>query len=137
MRTLLTEAGRSALVAFMTSMMTFGAGILAAPNYDQAKLLTVAALIASCNAATQALSVLTKIEIPGKYGPIITAGVRTGLSTFFVLVTGVYAAPDLDTAKSAAAALVVAVATSALTAAVNAMTKGHYPAPDRGLEVTP
>jgi hypothetical protein len=139
MKTLLYEAGRAALKAFIVSFLTFASGLLAATNLKEFSALAVAALVASFVAALKALQVfIPKLSFASlfKTQPVVAsyldAFTIAFLSTAVVVLQGLSNAPDYATGK----ALVVSAVVGALQAAFRALeglaTKGEFPAPGVG-----
>lgn len=142
MRDLFSAAGRSFLRAFIGSFVVFVSGILAAPDFGAARALSVAALLASLDAGIRAvqayvpqLSLSYWIEDP--FGPWANAFTRAFLSALLVLLLGVLAAPDLNTARALAVAALTGAAAAGVRAVQGAATPGEYPAPQFGVPEPP
>jgi hypothetical protein len=137
MRHLLGEAGRSALRAFIGSLIILLPGVLAAPNLNQAYGLGVAALIASVTAAIKAIQVFVpQLSLAGltgnKYAPIVDSALRAFVGAIIVLLPGILNAPDLSTAKGLATAALIAGVTAVVRALQGFFTAGDVPAPNTG-----
>jgi hypothetical protein len=141
MRKLLSDAGRSALRAFIGSVLVLAPGILAAPNLNQMYLLGVAALIAAFTAAVRAVQVFVPqlsfaSLLPSnyaQYGVYLDSFARAFIGTLVTLLPGVLNAPDLGTAKSLAVAALVGAVTAGVRVVQGLFTKGEQPAPNAGL----
>jgi len=132
-RGLLSAAGRAFLRAFVGSLLILLPGVLSAPNLDESFGLGVAALIASISAGVAAVQVFVpQLTVPGRYGSIIADALRAFLATFLPLVTGVLSAPDLNTARAAGVAALVAAVTAAIRALQGYFTPGEHPNPQTG-----
>lgn len=141
MRHLFSEAGRSALRAFIGSLIILLPGVLAAPNVSQMYGLGVAALIASVTAALKAIQVFVpQLSFAGllgtAYAAIADSFVRAFLGSLIVLLPGIMNAPDLSTAKGLATAAMIAAVTAGVRAIQGFLTPGDVPAPATGF-VTP
>lgn len=137
MRTLLSAAGRSFLRAFVATVLVLAPGVLNAPNLDQAKLLGVAALVASLSAGLKALQVFVpQLSLPlGRWSEIGNSFVRAYVGTFVVTLVGILDAPNLDLSRAAVTALLVGALTAAIRAVQGYFTPGDSPAPEKGFEV--
>jgi hypothetical protein len=138
MTNLLEKAGASFVRAFVAALIILAPGVLSAPNLNQAKLLGVAALIASLTAGLKALQVFApRITFGGILGQPAGAWadsfVRAFVGSLLVLLIGVAHAPDLHTARALGVAALVAALAAGLRALQGLTTKGEDPAPASGL----
>lgn len=145
LKNLLEKAGASFMRAFGGSIVTLAPGILSAPDLNNAVLLATAALISSITAGIKSIQVLvpeftfgalfvkllgpTKGQAVGAYADSFA---RAFLGTFLTLAPGVYTAPDLGSAKAAAAGLLVGAAAAGARAVEALFTKGESPLPSVG-----
>ena len=120
---LLSNAGRAFLRAFLGAVLPLAIGILAAPNLDQALLLATAALIAGLDAGIKTVQVFVPQLTTGN--DVADAFLRAGISALLILLPGVYAAPNLETAKGALTALIVGIATALIRVAQGLFTTGE------------
>lgn len=120
---LLSNAGRAAFTAFFAAFIVLAPGILNAPNYDSAILLGIAALIAGLDAAVKVLTTLVpRLKTPW---PVLDSFIRAGVAALLAFLPGLYAAPNLGAARSAAIALMIAVANAVLRSAQGYFTKSE------------
>ncbi len=117
----LANAGRSALRAFVGSLIIVMPGVLAAPNLDAAYGLGVAALIASATAAIRVLQDFVPFLTTGSFLPpfwsaIADSALRAFVGSALILLPGVLNAPDLASAKGLVTSLLVAAVTAAFRA---------------------
>lgn len=138
MTTLLSEAGRSFLRAFLATFIPLVTGVLAAPNLGAGRALSIAALVSSIAAGIKAVQTFLPSLTVGAYveapiGAIVDSFLRAFIGTFLVATTGWLQTPNYDTARSAG----VAAFTGALAAGIRAiqgyLQKGDLPAANVGL----
>jgi hypothetical protein len=146
MEVVLKEAGVSFLRAFAGALLVLIPGILAAPDLREATAMAWAASAASVIAGIKALQVfapelqvgylLTKL-LGLKNAPlevIEDSFARAFVGTFLTLIIGVFAAPDLGLAKTAAIAALVGAFTAAIRTVQGAFTPGEAPVPEKGVK---
>ena len=142
MKVLLEKAGAAFLRAFGAAAVTYGAGLAAAPNLNQAYLLGVAALVGSITAGLRAIQVFVpQVSVSSLFGDEVgkyaDSFLRAFLGAFLVAITGALNAPDLSTAKSLAVAAITGAIAAGFRALQATVTKGENPAPQTGIEVNP
>lgn len=134
MRVILSAAGRAALRDFLIAFLALATGILSAPNYRQTAALAGAASIAGLVAAVRALRVFVPqlstgiaslFNVPVTYAEVLLTAVTTFLMGFLVLAEGVLSAPDLDGAKAAWTAGMLAIGTALVRVAQAFLTPGE------------
>lgn len=139
MLTLLSEAGRSFLRAFVGTLIILAPGVLAAPNLGGATLLGTAALVAAVVAGLKTIQVFIpqlsfkSITALGAYYVYVDSFVRAFLGTFITLSIGILSAPNLDLTKSLIVGVLVAAVTAGVRAIQGFLTPGDVPAPAQGL----
>lgn len=138
MRTLLAAAGTAFLRAFAASIVILAAGVLAAPNLDQAVALGIAALIASLAAGLRAVQIFVpQISFAGivaqPWAAWLDAFTRAFVGAFITGAIGLMAMPDLSTWRAASAAIVIGAATAGARALQGLLTAGETPVPRFGL----
>jgi hypothetical protein len=118
MRVLLSAAGRAFLRTGAVAFLALATGILAAPNLRQAAALAGAASLAAIVAGVRAIRVFVpsiskqlaaSLHVPVAYAEVVITLVTTALFGFIVLVEGVLSAPNLDAARAAGLAALLAV----------------------------
>lgn len=144
MRVLLSAMGRSLGRDGAVAFLTLASGIWAAPNMEQAGALAGAASIAALVAVVrgfrafipQVSTGLAKaLHVPLAFSEVAITAITTFLVGFAALAEGVLSAPDLDGARAAGLAGILAVGT-ALTRLVQAwLTKGELG--DGGISLPP
>lgn len=144
MRVILSAAGRAAFRDAAVAFLMLSTGIWAAPNLDQAYALAGAASIAALVAAARALRVFVpqisegiakSLGISQAYAEAVVTGITTLALGFLALVEGVLSAPDLDAARAAGLAGLLAIGT-ALTRVVQAWFTPGEPG-GAGIQVPP
>jgi putative effector of murein hydrolase LrgA (UPF0299 family) len=142
MSTILSAAGRAALRDGLIAFLALAAGILNAPNLNQAAALAGAASIAALIAAVRALRVfvpglaagLAKVlHVPDTYAEVAITALTTLLVGFITLAVGVLSAPDLATGKAAGVAGLLAIGTALVRVAQGVLTPGEHPNPEKGI----
>lgn len=134
MKALLSAMGRTFLRDFGASLIILIPGILAAPNFNEAYALAVAAIIASISAGIRAIQAyVPQLYIPGVYGTIATAVLRSFVAGFLVMALGVLSSPNFAEAKSAFAAGLIAVISGVFVVLQRFLTPSEDPAPQVGL----
>lgn len=143
MLTLMSEAGRSFLRAFVGSIVILGPGVLAAPSFHQAVLLGMAAVVASIAAGLKALQVFIpklsfkSISALGIYYVYVDSFVRAFIAAFLTSIIGIFAMPTFGFSKSLIISVLIAAATAGVRAVQGLLTHGEPPAPSSGLTVPP
>lgn len=141
MLTLLSEAGRSFLRAFVGSVIILAPGVLAAPNFNGAMALGLAALMAAVVAGLKAIQVfvpqLSFKSIPqlGLYYVYVDSFVRAFLGAFITAWIGILQMPDLSFTHSLIVGAIVAAVTAGVRALQGILTVGDAPLPSKGLKV--
>lgn len=146
MRVILSAAARAAARDAAVAFVTLALGIWAAPDLNQAYALAGAASIAALIAAVRAVRVFAPgiaegladfLGIPVAYAEVVITGLTTLIVGFLAIVEGIASAPDLDAARAAGLAGILAVGT-ALTRIVQAfLTPGEGPVAGFGIKPPP
>lgn len=142
MKLLLSAAGRAALRAFVAALVTFGTGLLAAPDLNKTYLLGVVALVAAIAAALRAIQAyLVKTSfvayLGDPYGEWLDAFLQAFVGSLVVTLSGWEGAPDLSTARSFAVAAIVGALNAAVRAVQGLLTQTEFPARDAGVNPPP
>jgi len=120
-RVILSAAGRAFIREFAVTFFVLASGIWTAPNYRQAAALAGAASLASLVAGVRAVRVFVPglstaiadlLNVPVTYSEILITAITTFLLGWLTLAEGVLSAPDLDGAKAAATAGLLAIGTA-------------------------
>jgi len=152
MTELLGGAGRAFLKDFFVALLVLGAGIWAAPDYNQAFLIAVTAVVGATRAGIKAVTVffpqLTLERIlgqrggfVGKYAYVGDALIQSSLAALAALGLGLadyFIAGDatIEGAKLLATTAILAFGSGVVTIIQGALTKGTYPAPATALPGT-
>lgn len=141
MDVILGKAGRAALRAGLVIAVTLAAGILNAPNLQEAKALATAASIAILVAAVGALrafvpgfaeALAAALHVPVAYADVFISTATTFVLGFIALSEGVLSSPDWHAAKAAGVAGIVAIGDALIKIASNWLTAGNSPKPEHG-----
>lgn len=137
MTKLLERAGASFLRAFGVGLVVYGAGVLAAPNLDNAYTLGIAALAASFTAGFRALQefipALTFKPLLGDVaGAYVDSFARAFFGSLIALTISWLNAPDLSFSRSAFTGIVYGAGAAGFRALQGLFTKGEYPFPNKG-----
>lgn len=139
---LLGVAGRTFLRTSLVAFLAFAPGLLNAPDYAQAVAIATAASIAALDAGFRALRYLVpalseamtdKLGVPKAFTEVVFTAVQTVLAGFITLTLTVLAAPDMDAARAAGVAGLLAIGTALARLLQGFLTNGEVPAPDVGL----
>lgn len=134
MKALLSAMGRAFLRDFVAALIILVPGVLAAPDFNEAYALAVAAILASLSAGIRGIQAYApQLYIGGKYGEIATAALRTFVSAFLVMALGVLSSPNFAEAKSAFTAGMIAAISLVFVALQKFLTPSEPPAPTVGL----
>lgn len=138
MASILGDAGRAALKAFLASLLVLAPGVSAAPNLNRAVAVGIAALMASLAAGFAAVQVFVpqlsfRAWIPDPWGPMLDSFVHAFLGAFITGVIGILNMPDLTAWKSLVMAVVVGAINAGLRAVQGVFTAGESPSPRSGL----
>lgn len=136
---LLYAAGTAFLRAFGITFLMAVTGILAAPNVDAARALSIAALIASIAAGLRAIQVFIPQLSFGSFVRQPVAGwldsfTRAFLASLVTALAGLLAMPELPNDKSVYFALITGALTAGVRALQGLLTPGESPAPGSGVE---
>lgn len=137
MRRILEKAGLSFLRAFGSTLVVFALGIYQAPNFDEAKLIAVAAVVASIAAGFRAVQEFVPQLTVGAWvdpplGGYIDSFVRAVLASFVAAMASINAVPDLGTYRNLVVAALVGAGAAGIKAIQGMFTSGETPAPGRG-----
>lgn len=144
MRVILSAAGRAFLRSALIAFLALAAGILTAPNLDQALALAGAASIAALDAGFRAIRVFVpqladalarSLGLAG--AEVVLTGIQTLLAGLIALFLGVLSAPDLSGAKAAVMAGTLAIGTALVRVAQAWLTPGEAPGSGGGISVPP
>lgn len=133
MRTLLQEAGREFLKAFLASLIVLLPGVLAATNLNNAFALGVAALFAAFAAGLKAVQVLVpKLSFASLISNKVTAAwldafSRAAIGAFLVSIISFLNTPDYTNVKALAVAAIVGAVSAGVRALEGLVTKGEFP----------
>lgn len=138
MTSLLSAAGRSFLRAFLSALLVFSVGILAAPDINRIYAIGVAALLGSLAAGLRAVTSyipgLSLVEYLGHpYGDWADSFLHAFVASLIVTLIGVLGAPDLHTARSFAVAGVIGAFNAGVRALQGLATTGELPARRSGV----
>lgn len=134
MRAILSAAGRAGLRDAAVAFLALATGILAAPNLPQAGALAGAASIAALIAGVRAVRVFAPgiaealaaaFGVPAAYAEVVITGLTTLIVGFIALVEGVLSAPDLDGARAAGLAGMLALGTAVVRLVSAWLTPGE------------
>lgn len=142
MKKLLYAAGTSFLRAFGAALLTFGVGILSAPDTKTAVALSISALLASLAMGLRAIQVFIpqlsfSSFLPQPIAAWADSFTRAFLATLVITLTGWLDAPDLATWKAVAVAAIVGALAAGVRALQGLATQGEEPAPNTGLQEQP
>lgn len=134
MTVVLERAGASFLRAFGAAIITYGIGVLAAPDLHSGVVLGAAAVAASIAAGLRAVQVFVpqlsfKSVLPTVAGAYVDSFARAFLGVLITTLTGWLAAPDLGTWKAVATGAIVGAFAAGLRALQGLTTSGEQPAP--------
>lgn len=137
MKTLLANAGRALLHAYVPVVLTMAVGLMAMPNLDGMKLYGSAALIALFAALGKVIQEYLPLFSFSSYvrQPIaawLDAITRSGGGALAVLLIGMGGAPDLDTSAAIFAAGIAGVGAAIARALEGLGTPGETPAKQVG-----
>lgn len=138
MKKLVETAGAAFLRAFLASLITYGAGLLAAPDLNRTYLLGVTALIASVAAGLHAiLAYIPKLTfkqwLPDPYGQWLDTFLYTFAASLAVTLPGVLGAPDFPTVKSLAVAAILGAVNAGVQAVEGLFTVNVKPVEGFGI----
>lgn len=142
MTTTLGAAGRAAIRAFLAALITYGLGILAAPNLGKMYLFGVAALGAAIVAFLRGIQAyLPKLDFVSYFGSPFGDWADSFLQAFVaslvVTLPGTFGAPDLNTMKSLAVAAILGALNAGLRAVQGLLTTNEFPAKGVGIAAPP
>lgn len=134
MTVVLERAGASFLRAFGAAIITYGIGVLAAPDLHSGVVLGAAAIAASIAAGLRAVQVFVpqlsfKSLIPGTPGALVDSFARAFIGVLITASAGWLAAPDLTTWKAVATGAIVGAFAAGLRALQGLTTSGEQPNP--------
>jgi hypothetical protein len=125
------------LRAFGGALIVLAPGILNAPSLDNAKLVGVAALVASVAAGIRAVQAyipaLTVAKYLGPLGVYVDSFLRAFLGSLVIMLPGALDAPNLHTGTGLATAALIGAFTAGIRALQGMLTSGESPAPQLGL----
>lgn len=153
MTELLGAAGRAFLKDFLGTLVVLGAGLWAAPNFDSALLIAVAAIVGSVRAGLKSVTVFVpqltfEHLLAGRYGflaryaYVLDAAVQAAIAALLALGVGfadwfLTGDPTLEGAKLLFTTGMIAVASAVWTVIQGALTPGTSPARARGFTPPP
>lgn len=134
MTIVLERAGAAFLRAFGAAIITYGIGVLAAPDLHAGVVLGAAAVAASVAAGLRAVQVFVpqlsfKSLFPGTPGALVDSFARAFIGVLITAATGWLAAPDLTTWRAVAVAAIVGAFAAGLRALQGLTTGGEQPNP--------
>lgn len=132
MNTLVSNAGKAFLKAFLAALLVVAIGISQQPNLNGAVALGVAGLMASIAAGLSAIQTfIPQLSVapflPAPYGSMIDSFLRAFLGAFVVSIMGLLAQPDLSLWKSGVIAAIVGALNAGLQALQGTFTIGQRP----------
>ena len=136
--TAMSAAGRANIRTFIAAIITFAVGLGAAPNLTDPRDIAVAALAAIGTGllrviAAYAPQISFAAYVPPPFGDWIDAFVQSAISTFVLLATGWFSAPNLNEWRSAWTAIIVGALAAGAHAVQDLLTPGRSPSPSFGL----
>lgn len=139
MTVLFERAGASFLRAFGVSFLLLATGILNAPNVDEARALSIAALLASIAAGLRAIQVFVpeisfSAILPQPWAAWVDSFTRAAFAAFLITILGWLAAPDLGTWKSILLGALVGAVTAGVRALQGLLTTGEEPVAGKGIK---
>jgi hypothetical protein len=138
MNTLLANAGKAFLKAFLAALLVVAIGISTQPNLNGAVAVGVAGIMASIAAGLAAVQTyvpqLTFAPyLPAPYGSILDSFIRAALGAFVTSIIGILAEPSLAGWKALVVGAIVGALNAGLQAIQGTLTPGQKPVPSYGL----
>lgn len=140
MNTLLANAGKAFLKAFLAALLVVAIGVSSQPNLNGAIAVGIAGVMAALAAGLAAVQTfipqLTLAPyLPVPYGSIADSFVRAALGSFVVAMVGILSEPNLSGWHALIVAAIVGAITAGLQAVQGSLTVGQKPFPKSGLKL--
>lgn len=138
MSDLFATIGRTFLKTFVSSIIVFAPGVLAAPNLSEATALAVAAIVASVSAGLKTIQVyVPQLSVSHWLMPPLgdwaDSFVHGFLASLIVTLIGLLSSPELGVSRSIIVAALVGAVNAGARAVQGALTVGEHPGKSYGL----